>query len=129
MNGSVWRERFEQALKERGLTGRPETETSTFRGVGGRVDSKEAVTWPVGIFGCNGELKASQVDGNIPPLLPRAVQGKLGAHVHLAERTIDFDVLGIKGAPLKLTRAGHLTASLLEFSGARTSRRASSRVL
>ena len=115
VNGRAWRDQYEHELEIRGLRGIAQPKKQAFRGIGGRVISEEAITWPVGIGGCPGELTSSQLPDNSPMLLSRALLEQLGAIVDVAEKKITFTALGVYDQPLTQTNSGHLAIDLLEF--------------
>ena len=108
MHGAGWRVLLEEALAKRGLAPRRRAVRQRFRGIGGTTISDEVVSFPVGIYGCSGQLESAEIAEDVPCLLSRHTQAKLGAQIYLRERRADFTQLGIYGVPLVETRNGRL---------------------
>ena len=127
MHGTTWRKRFCMALEDFGLTAvcTPVTPMN-LNGVGGIAISLEKLTFPVGVFGLDGEITSYEANDEpepdepkpkeIPMLMSRGYQASLGCHIHVADRTIDVDAAGVKKQALIENSGGHDAISLTSFS-------------
>ncbi len=115
MHGRQWRDEMERELEARGLKIEKRKCVQCFRGIGGKTGSNLIVTFPAGIVGHTGVLESAEVEMALPMLLSRQTLTSSGAHLHLPETLVDFDVLGAKPAPLIPTSKDHLAISLLDY--------------
>ena len=115
MHGRPWRAAFERELARRGLKPRSRTETTSFRGIGGKSKSDTVVTLPVGIFGVSGTIESAELEQDVPCLLSRHTQARLGVRIAVDRKEADFVRLGVHNVPLVETPSGHLGISLLDF--------------
>ena len=121
MNREKWAEKFKIELEKQGIAWRAEPCNHKFRGIGGRVHSKEKVFWPVGIGHVNGEIASAQVPHQdmplgVPFLINRRSQAQLGIHIHTEDGTCDIDALGIKHYKLLTYAEGLWAVNLLDFA-------------
>ena len=116
VHGRPWREKFVKELKLHHLEPTVRAVNSRFRGIGGSTVVKEENTFPVGIFGNDGEITSAEVEQDAPLLLSRTHQRALGVNIY-GDDTIDIENLGVTGESLKSATAhGHPAISLLDFS-------------
>ncbi len=115
VHGPNWRKRFVESLPKE----LAETITTTpvdfnFWGIGGSTKVDTVYTFPVGIFGNNGEIQSAEVEQDIHLLLSRDHQRELGIDI-LCDDTCNIRYFNVEGAPLLRTAHGHPALSLLDF--------------
>jgi hypothetical protein len=104
IHGEVWRKKFEEALSARNLQPSVKAKTQVFRGVGGKITSKEVATFPVGVGGVQGQLDSAQTADNSPMLLSNSYLRSLGAVIDLENNTVDFTKIGVLGLAMRRRR-------------------------
>ena len=119
MHGKDWADQMEQGLLANGLSSAKRSKDQTFRGIGGKIQSKHVRIFPVGICGVHGEVHSAETPGNTPMLISRPFTEELGAVINLGKQTVSFTTLGIYDKPLLKTSRGHLALNLLDFDSSK----------
>ena len=116
VGGIQWHERFQQALKEKGLGWRTIKEAEVFKfGAGDPVRSEVAHIYPVGIHGFNSFLRMSVVDddaADCPGLVGPADMSRWKVSFNFGSKTIT--AMGVT-RPTTLTARRHPGLDLLQF--------------
>ena len=116
VGGVQWHERFQMALKNRGMSWQTVQESEVFKfGAGDPVRSRTAHIYPVGLHGCNSYLRMSVVAddaADCPGLVGPADMSRWKVSFNFGSKTVT--AMGVT-KPMTLTSTRHPGLDLLQF--------------
>ena len=120
VGGEQWHERFQQALRDRGLTWHSVPESEIFKfGAGDPIPSRVAHIYPIGLHGKNSWVRMSVVSGDAgdcPGLIGPTDMARWSVVFRFKEKMMD--ALGVS-KPMMLTPTRHPGLNLLDFGDVR----------